>query len=166
MKKLIAVLLLSSAAFAQSGAKPPSPAEKEVLDVETKYNGAYAANDLPAYFGYLAPDFVQWLPGGRSTKDQYQTSWTKFITAGNKVLSADFTDMQIQVSPSQDAAAASYLLHVVTHSTRGDSDEYFQESDVLFKRDGVWKVVHLNYAPARKKKPAATTPPAAAAPTP
>jgi ketosteroid isomerase-like protein len=153
MKKLIAVFLMSSAMFAQSGAKQ-STAEKDVLELETKYNAAYAANDLPAYFGFLAPDFVQWLPGGRSTKEQYQTSWTRFITNGGKVLSADFTDMKIQVSPSEDAASASYLLHVVTHSTRGDSDEYFQESDVLFKRDGQWKVVHLNYAPARKKKPA------------
>jgi len=62
--------------------------------------------------------------------------------------------MKIQISPAGDAAAASYLLHVVTHTARGDSDEYFQESDVLFKRDGEWKVVHLNYAPARKAKPA------------
>jgi ketosteroid isomerase-like protein len=153
MKKIIAILLISSALYAQSNPKQAT-SEKEVLDLEQKYNAAYAANDLNLYFSFLAPDFVQWLPGGRSTKDEYVKSWSHFIEGGGKVLSADFTEMKIQVSPAGDAAAASYLLHVVTHSTRGDSDEYFQESDVLFKRDGAWKVVHLNYAPARKKKAA------------
>jgi ketosteroid isomerase-like protein len=145
------LLMASAVLFAQSTTKQSAP-EKEVLEVEQKYNAAYAANDLPAYFSYLAPDFTQWLPGGRTDKEQYQTSWTRFIQNGGKVLSADFTDMVIQVSPAQDSAVASYLLHVVTHSARGDSDEYFQESDVLFHRDGEWKLVHLNYAPARKKK--------------
>jgi len=32
------------------------------------------------------------------------------------------------------------------------SDESFQESDVWFKRNGEWKVVHLHYSPAPKKK--------------
>ena len=146
---LAAASLIAPIAFAQSAA------EKEVRELEKNYNGAYAANDLPKYFGFLADDFTQWLPSGRTNKEQYQTSWTKFITGGGKVLSADYTDMVVQVSPSQDTAVASYLLHVVTHSARGDSDEYFQESDVLFKRSGQWKVVHLNYAPARKKKAAA-----------
>jgi len=27
-------------------------------------NAAYAANDLPTYFGYHADDFTQWLPEG------------------------------------------------------------------------------------------------------
>jgi ketosteroid isomerase-like protein len=142
---IASAILLVSPVFGQS------TAEKEVLELEKKYNGAYAANGLPAYFGFLAADFTQWLPSGRTNKEQYQKSWTRFIENGGKVLSADFTDMVIQVAPSQDSAVASYLLHVVTHSTRCDSDEYFQESDVLFKRNGEWKVVHLNYAPARKK---------------
>ena len=154
MKRVAVLLLVASSAIAQSmpGA---SLAEKQVLDVETRYNAAYAANDLPLYFSFLAPDFVQWLPGGRSTKAEYQASWTRFIQNGGKVLSANFTEMKIQISPKGDAAAASYLLEVVTQSKRGTSDEYFQESDVLFKRHGEWKVVHLNYAPARKAKPAA-----------
>ena len=154
MKRIAVLLLVATSAFAQSGSAVSSD-EKEVLSVETRYNAAYAANDLPLYFSFLAPDFVQWLPGGRSDKEEYQTSWTRFIDNGGKVLSADFTEMKIQISPAGDAAAASYLLHVVTHTNRGDSDEYFQESDVLFKRNGEWKVVHLNYAPARKSKPQA-----------
>ena len=56
--------------------------------------------------------------------------------------------------PSGDTAVASYLLHVKTRSPKKQevADEMFQESDVWFKRDGVWKVVHLHYSPAPKKK--------------
>lgn len=153
MKRIAALLLVvASSAFAQSGPAASSAAEKQVLAVETRYNAAYAANDLPLYFSFLAPDFIQWLPSGRSDKAEYVASWTRFIHGGGKVLKADFTEMKIQISPDGDAAAASYLFHVVTHTHHGDSDEFFQESDVLFKRNGEWKVVHLNYAPARKSK--------------
>jgi len=150
MKTVTVCFLSLCTLMAQAGARQAA-AEKEVRDLEQKYNSAYAANDLPTYFGFLADDFTQWLPSGRTDKPQYQKSWTRFIQSGGKVLSAELSDVVVQVSPDADSAVASYLLHVVTHSTRGDSDEYFQESDVLFKRDGQWKVVHLNYAPARKK---------------
>jgi hypothetical protein len=40
---------------------------------------------------------------------------------------------------------------VKTQSPRGSSDDLYQETDVLFKRDGQWKVVYLHYSPAPKK---------------
>jgi ketosteroid isomerase-like protein len=127
-------------------------AEQEIRDLEQKYNGAYAANDLPAYSSYLAADFTQWLPSGRTDKAAYQQSWTRFINGGGKVQAADISELQIKIGPSGDTAVASYLLHVKTHSSRSDSDETFQETDVLFKRDGAWKVVSLHYSPAPAKK--------------
>jgi ketosteroid isomerase-like protein len=147
----IGLIVMASASVAQ-----PRPAhaavEAEIRDVEQKYNAAYAANDLPTYFGYLATDFAQWLPSGRSTKAEYQASWTKFVTSGGKVLSADLSELQIRVGPSGDSAVASYLLRVKTQSAKGTvSDETYQETDVLFKRDGAWKVVYLHYSPAPKK---------------
>ena len=149
------MLLIGSLALAQQAAapRPAMTPEQELRDFEQKYNGAYAANDLPTYFSYLAPDFVQWLPSGRTDKASYQQSWTRFITGGGKVLAADLSDLQIKMGPSGDTAVASYLLHVKTHSARGDSDETYQETDVLFRRDGVWKVVYLHYSAAPKKTP-------------
>ena len=147
---LIGPLVLALQAAAP---RPSTTAEQEIRDFEQKYNGAYAANDLPTYFSYLAPDFVQWLPSGRTDKASYQQSWTRFITGGGKVLAADFSDLQIKMGPSGDTAVASYLLHVKTHSARGDSDETYQETDVLFRREGAWKVVYLHYSAAPKKTP-------------
>ncbi len=146
------VLLFTAISLAAQSTPQQMAAEKEVLDLEQKYNGAYGANDLPTYFSFLADDFSQFLPSGRTDKPSYQKSWTRFIEGGGKVMLAEFTDMKIQVNPAGDAAVASYLLHVKTQSKRGLADEYFQESDVLFKRGGQWKLVHLNYAPAKKKE--------------
>ncbi len=148
----IVLMLFSFLAAAAAQSTTAASVEQEVRDFEQKYNAAYAANDLPAYFSYLAPDFVQWLPSGRTDKASYEQSWTRFIKGGGAVTSVDLTDMQIKVGPSGDTAVASYLLRVKTHSARGDSDDTYQETDVLFKRAGAWKVVYLHYSPAPKKK--------------
>ncbi len=130
-----------------------SQTEKKISDLEERMNAVYAANDLPSYFAYYADDFTQWLPEGRTDLSQYEKEWTAFIGSGGRIESAQPLDMHIQISPSGDSAVASYVLHVKTRSPKGQvSDEDFQESDVWFKRDGVWKVVHLHYSPAPKKK--------------
>jgi hypothetical protein len=60
--------------------------------------------------------------------------------------------MHIQVGPSRDTAIASYILHVQTKLKDGKvTDEDNQESDVMFKRSGAWKVVFLHYSSAPKK---------------
>jgi ketosteroid isomerase-like protein len=57
----------------------------------------------------------------------------------------------VQVSPSADAAIATYILRVTTRSVKGTvATEDNQETDVLFKRGGAWTIVHVNYAPAKK----------------
>ena len=113
---------LTLLAAAPAAAQSPAAVEQQIRDLEQKYNAAYAANDLPAYFSYLADDFGQWLPSGRTDKASYQTSWTRFITGGGKVLSAELSDVQVKVSPASDTAVVSYLLHVKTQSARGTSD--------------------------------------------
>lgn len=152
MKRILGVVLVAMLAAPNMSAQTASAVEQEIREFEQKYNGAYAANDLPTYFAYLAPDFSQWLPSGRTDKAAYQQSWTRFINGGGRVLSADISDLQIKIGPSGDSAVASYLLRVKTKSSRGESDETYQETDVLFKRDGAWKVVSLHYSPAPAKK--------------
>lgn len=155
VKRSVLAALLAVVSFASvvPCVAQQSQAEKEILDLEAKMNAAYAANDLPTYFAYYADDFTQWLPEGRTDLPQYKKEWTEFIRSGGKIESDQISDMHVQVGPARDTVVASYLLHVRTRSPKGQvSDEDFQESDVWFKRDGVWKVVHLHYSPASKKK--------------
>lgn len=144
---VLACLLSVPVCYAQ-----PSQVEKEIIDLENKMNAAYAANDLSAYFAYYSDDFTQWLPEGRTDLPQYKKEWTAFVQSGGKVESDQISDMHIQVGPSEDTVVASYLLRVKTRSPKGKiSDEGFHETDVWFKRDGTWKVVHLHYSAAPRK---------------
>jgi ketosteroid isomerase-like protein len=149
----IAILLLAGGLLVLRAKTPPDNPEQQIRELEEKFNGAYAANDLPAYFSYYASDCSQWLPEGRTDLPTYQKDWTGFIQGGGQVQSATFSDLHIQVGPSGDTAVASYILHVRTRNAKGEvSEEDNQETDVFFKRGGVWKVVFLHYSPAPKKK--------------
>ena len=149
---LLSVVLLAAGVLILNANAPGDDAEKQINDLEVKINGAYEANDLPSYFSYYALDFSQWLPEGRTDLPKYQKDWTRFIQGGAKVESAKFSDLKIQIGPSGDTAVASYVLHVRIRNAKGVvSDEDNQESDVFFKRDGLWKVVFLHYSPTRKR---------------
>jgi ketosteroid isomerase-like protein len=125
--------------------------EQEVRDVEQRANAAYESNDLPKYFSFYADDFTQYLPEGRTDLPAYKKGWTGYIGEGNRVEKVALSDMHVQVGPSGDTAVASYIIHVRTKLKDGKvTDEDNQESDVLFKRSGQWKVVFLHYSAAPK----------------
>jgi len=151
-----AVLSLSVLAFLARACPPPSDTspdpKDQVLELERKANAAYEANNLPEYFSYYADDFTQWLPEGRTDLPAYKKMWTAYIQSGNRVLKVGLSDIHVQLGPGSDTAVVSYLLHVRTKLKDGSiTDEDNQESDVLFKRNGTWKIVFLHYSAAPKK---------------
>jgi ketosteroid isomerase-like protein len=148
-----ALILIVSIVFLALQAKPrPVSVEGEIKDFEQRVNAAYEANDLAKYFSFYAADFAQFLPEGRTDLAQYRKDWTAYIGEGNRVQKVEISDMHIQVGPSKDTAVASYILHVRTKLKDGKvTDEDNQESDVMFKRNGEWKVVFLHYSSAPKK---------------
>jgi ketosteroid isomerase-like protein len=150
---MAALILIAPVAYLAVQAKPrPASAEDEIKDLEQRANAAYEANDLPKYFSFYAPDFTQFLPEGRTDLPQYKKDWTAYIGEGNRVQKVEISDMHIQVGPNKDTAVASYILQVRTKLKDGKiTDEDNQESDVLFKRNGDWKVVFLHYSAAPKK---------------
>lgn len=145
----LALAVLGSALTA--AAQPAAPAaEQEVRAFIAAYNADYEKNDLDAYFRAFAPDLTQWFPQGRVDLASYRASWSKYIGAGNRVEKAEVRDLRVQVGPSDDTAVATYVLRVTTRPVKGAvTVEDNQETDVLFKRDGRWAIVHVNYAPAR-----------------
>jgi len=151
---IFSLILLTPIAHVALRAKPRpvTSVEEEIKDVEQRANAAYEANDLAQYFSFYAADFSQFLPQGRTDLAAYQKDWTAYIGEGNRVQKVEISDMHIQAGPSKDTAVASYLLHVRTKLKDGKvTDEDNQESDVLFKRNGEWKIVFLHYSAAPKK---------------
>ena len=82
---LAGLFVIASVAFATPSVAQQSTTEKEIVDLENKMNAIYAANDLPNYFAYYAPDFTQWLPEGRTDLPQYKQEWTAFIQSGGRI---------------------------------------------------------------------------------
>jgi uncharacterized protein (TIGR02246 family) len=146
---IVAALGTVSPVSAQGGAA--ATAEAEVRKVIADYNAAYEKNDLDTYFKAFAPDLTQWFPSGRVDLPSYRASWTKTIQGGSRNEKVEVRDLRVQVGPSADAAVATYILRVTFRTAKGEvSTEDNQETDVLFKRNGAWTIVHVNYAPARK----------------
>ena len=145
-------LSLSVLLLLRSKASPvPASAEEEVRDLEQRANAAYEANDLAKYFSFYANDFTQYLPEGRTDLPTYKKEWTGYIQEGNRIEKVELSDLHVQVGPSGDGAVASYILHVRTKLKDGKvTEEDNQESDVLFKRSGQWKIVFLHYSAAPK----------------
>ncbi len=131
-------------------------AEAEVREAVARFNAAYLANDMAAYWPFYDPSLTQWWPEGRVDLPSYQAQWTKLLKDGGKVLENEVSDLVVQVAPSGDAAVASYAIRVVTRQRDGKvTKERVHETDVWFKRGGVWRVVHLHYSPKpeEEKKP-------------
>jgi ketosteroid isomerase-like protein len=125
-------------------------AEEQVRNAVIGANLAYAKNDLPVYWSFYGQDLTQFWPEGRVDLAAYKTQWEKFVKDGGRVEQADVKDLVIQIGPSNDSAVATYLLTVTTRQPDGKAETaVMQETDVLVKRLGAWKVIHLHYSPAR-----------------
>ncbi|HET7292301.1 MAG TPA: nuclear transport factor 2 family protein [Vicinamibacteria bacterium] len=129
-------------------------AEAEVREAVTRFNAAYLANDMAAYWPFYDPSLTQWWPEGRVDLPAYHAQWTKLLKDGGKVLENEITDLVVQVAPSADAAVASYAVRVATRQPDGKvTRERVHETDVWFKKGGVWRVVHLHYSPKPEEQP-------------
>ena len=130
--------------LAAAGAQQTTAGEMEKLVVA--FNQAYERNDLEEYFSYYADDVTQWFESGRAGLADYKKSWHELIEGGGGVEKNALSDIRIQVSPGGDAAVATYIVDVVTRQADGKkTKERAFETDVWYKRDGKWKIVHLHY---------------------
>jgi len=144
---LAAALLLP----ALSAAAGPAGIEQQIKSLEEAVNNAYQANDLPKYFAYYADDFRGLFPEGVNSKADYVKSWTAFIKSGGRIEKFTYTDLVVQISPSGDAAVASY--HAVARTKnpgKPAEDDKYDETDVWFHRANGWKLVEVHYSEAGK----------------
>jgi len=141
----LALLLPAAAAAAPAGV------EQQIKSLEAAVNDAYQANDLPKYFSYYADDFRGLFPEGVNSKSDYVKSWSAFINSGGRIEKFTYTDLVVQVSPSGDAAVASY--HAVARTKNPGKlaeDDKYDETDVWFHRATGWKLVEVHYSEAGK----------------
>ena len=137
--------LFTSAVPAAHAAEPAST-QKEIQRLEQDYNDAYAANDLPKYFGYYADDAALIFYNKRTSLANYRKEWTESIRT-EPIESVKLSDIVIRVAPSGDTAIASYQIDVRTRHAAGKStDEHAFETDVWLKHAGKWSIAHVHYS--------------------
>lgn len=121
--------------------------EKEVRGLEEKFNRVYEHNDMDAYWSFYSDDSTQLWDNGRVGMEQYRKDWTALLKAGGGVQEIKMEDVQARVSPAGDAAVGSYRIFVRLKDAAGkESSDWYNESDVWFRRGGEWKIVYLHYS--------------------
>jgi ketosteroid isomerase-like protein len=139
--------------FPSASAGQEQNIEREIRELVLQFNADYESNNLEPYFAHYADDLTQWWPEGRVSLAQYKKQWQELIANGGGVEQNVVSDLQVQVGPSGDTAVASYQVDVVTRTPDGmRSKESAMETDVWFKRNGKWQIVHLHYDPRPVEK--------------
>lgn len=118
--------------------------EGEVLEVIRGFNDAFAANDPDRYFSYVAEEIVVLVPSSPYRvegiiADREEFEWG--LRTGRTRIGY-FQELQPDVRVYGNTA-------VVTYYSRGSygADEtvaYLKETDVLVRRAGDWKIVHIH----------------------
>jgi len=147
----IALLAAMPAALAAE----PADIQREITRLEHESNDAYAANDLPKYFGYYADDAVLIFYNLRATVAEYRKFWTTSVKT-DPIASVKLSDIVIRVMPStgDTTAVASYQIEVRTRHPGGKiTDEHAFETDVWLNQGGTWKLEHIHYSAAPSNAP-------------
>ena len=130
----------------QTSPAPERSTEAQVWAVIKNFNRAFAANDPANYFTYIddyitviTPSNPYRVEGIIDDREEFEYG---LRTGANRV--AYFQEMQPKVQLFGETA-------VVTYFSRGsygrESEEktyYFKETDVLVRKSGTWKIVHIH----------------------
>lgn len=125
----------------------------DIRQLEQESNAAYAANEFDKYFSFYSDEAILWFPEGRTDIPSYKKEWGEFLKSGGGIKAGTTSDMHVTLSPRGDVAIASYLLRLTTQDAdKGKKvhTEDYQESDVWFKTDAGWKIMHVHYSQVPK----------------
>ena len=145
----LTLVLAAGLCLAASGSGAREKALAEVRAFTDRFNESYGSNDLKAYWGFYADDMTQYWEEGRLDIQDYKKYWEKQLADGTKIVEVKTADPVFHISQENDAAVAAYRIYTKMLRPDGTTAEsWHQETDVLFRRNGRWQVVHLHDSPA------------------
>lgn len=115
-------------------------------DTQT-YNETSAA-DLTLYEWWITPHRIDGLPFHEFMMTSNAERGTVFGAEGKGRASTRFDLSNLHVQRYGDTAIASYTLLVSTATADGVKVASHNESRVMIKLDGAWKIVHVHKSPA------------------
>jgi calcium/calmodulin-dependent protein kinase (CaM kinase) II len=123
--------------------------EREILALEDRLDHAYREGDLETYWSFYADEVTQIWDTGYVSLEQYKQDWTALVESGGGVVDSRSQDVRVRVGPTGDTAVVSYLAIARYRSPNGNETEgRFYETDVWFRRDGRWQIVHYHFSSA------------------
>lgn len=130
--------------------------EREILALEDRLDRAYRSNDLDTYWSFYADDLTQIWDIGYVSLEQYKREWTALVEGGGGVVETQTQDIRVRVGPTGDTAVVTYLMVADYQGANGNVTEgRFYETDVWFRRDGRWQIVHYHFSSAADAIPGA-----------
>jgi hypothetical protein len=106
------------------------------------------AEDVTLYEWWITPHRIDGLPFHEFMMSSNAERGTVFGAEGNAKSPTRFDLSNIHIQNYGDTAIASYTLLITTASLEGVKVASHNESRVILKRDGAWKVVHVHKSPA------------------
>ena len=146
-------LAVTSATAADQAARNPHQAEhwsaeqREVWAVIEDWNRAFAENDAPRYFDYVADDITVLTPGNPYRVEGKPDDREEFefgIRLGYSRVGV-FQEMSPRVQVYGDVAVVTYFSRgYYGDPANGGAMAYLKETDVLRRLDRGWKIVHVH----------------------
>jgi len=152
------LLLLSAVTHAQSGSKQAfefqqgwTEQQLEVWRVIEAWNDAFEQNDADRYFKHVDPEITVITPanpyrieGLTADRREYEYG----IKRGYSKVSL-FQELQPYIKVSGDMAFATYYNRGWYGPDGTGTMVYLKETNVLIKRDGTWKIVHVHVSASK-----------------
>lgn len=120
--------------------------EQEVWNVIEAFNRTFAENDPERYFTFIDDDIIVLTPsnpyrieGIRDDREEFEFG----LREGYNHVDY-FQELQPDVRVLGDAAVVTYYSRGSYGSEGKSRTTYLKETDVLAKRNGQWKIVHIH----------------------
>ena len=134
-------------------------ANEEIIDFLKKHLQAIQENDiktynettsedLTLYEWWITPHRIDGLPFHEFMMDSNAGRGTVFGAEGKGRSTSRFDISNLHIQNYGDTVIASYTLLISTASTDGVKVVSHNESRVMVKQNGAWKVVHVHKSPA------------------
>ena len=123
-----------------------NPIEQEVWQVIKAFNRAFAANDPQTYFTFIDPGISVITPSNPYRVEGIADDREEFEFGLREGYSrvGYFQEMQPSVRVYGDTAVVTYFSRGSYGAEGKARTAYLKETDILIKRDGAWKIVHIH----------------------
>jgi ketosteroid isomerase-like protein len=118
----------------------------EISELHGKRGEDWVRRKADAYLSYYWDDAILFAVDERMTLADLRRAFVALLQAGGGPLTIELPDVDdIVISNGGDAATTTFTWRARSRSEEGiDTDRSYYETDVWYRRDGVWKIIRMH----------------------